>query len=122
MRAVDEVAILRLPQRQTQRVGDIAELKTHHGVFAERAVVSFELRVTGCHLRQRHIDRAGFVVVKCGMALAESAADGILAAQANRGSLKQQAPKCKGFGEHAQSMELSRKAAARLSTIFVSFG
>ncbi len=44
--AVGEVAELRFPQHQRQRVGHaVAEFEAQHGVFAERAVEDFEARL-----------------------------------------------------------------------------
>ena len=81
LRAVRKIAVLRLPQHQAQRIGHaVAELKTQHAVFAQRAIVHLELRAARRHMRQRRVNTVIFVVVIFGMAVAERASAGVLAA------------------------------------------
>jgi hypothetical protein len=48
LRAVGEIAELRFPDHQRQRIGHaVAELEAQHGVLAERAVVDVEARLVG---------------------------------------------------------------------------
>ena len=89
LRAVGEIAELRFPQRQRLRIGDaVAVLETEHAEFAERTVVDVERRLIFRHVLQRNIALAVFEIVEGEMALAEGAAAGILAAQANRNVLR----------------------------------
>ena len=100
LRAVGEIAELRLPQHQRQRVGQaVAELKPEHREFAERAVVDIEARLVGRNVLQRDIVLAHLGIVKGQVALAESAAAGILAAQPDGSSLQRQRAERQCFAE-----------------------
>ena len=81
-------------------IGDaVAVVESEHAEFAERAVVDTELRLILRHVLQRDVTLAVFEIVERKMALTECAAPGILAAQAHRDSLKNEASECDGFGE-----------------------
>ena len=98
LRAVDEIAELRLPQHQSQRIGHaVAEFKTHHRVLAERAVENIEARLVGRQVLQRNISFAGFAVVQFQVPLAESAAAAVLAAQPDRRSFQHQRAESQRF-------------------------
>ncbi len=80
--AVCEIAELRLPHHQRQRIGDaVAELESQDRKLAERAVENIESGLVRRQMLQGHILAPGLGVVKTQVALAEGAAAGILAAQ-----------------------------------------
>ena len=90
LRAVDEVAVLRLPDHQPRRLLDVvAVLETDHRVLGQRAVVDLE---GGLRLRQRlqrRVHAAGLDVVEHGVTMAERAALDVLASQADAGPVGQ---------------------------------
>ena len=91
LRAVGEIAELRLPDHQRQRVGHaVAELEPQHGVLAERAVEDVEARLVRRDVLHRDVLLAGLVIVKGQVALAEGAAPGILAAEPDGGPFQHQ--------------------------------
>ena len=85
LRAVDEIAVLRLPNHQPPRLLHVvAELEADRGVLAEGTVVDLE---RGARLReflQRNQLLAGVRVVKHRVAMAERAALDVLAGHADR--------------------------------------
>ena len=82
LRAVGEIAELRFPDHQRQRVGHaVAELEAQHGVLAERAVEHVEPPLLRRDVLHGHVALAGFEIVERQVALAERAAAGILPAQ-----------------------------------------
>ena len=100
LRAVGEIAVLRFPQHQRERIGHaVAEFETDDAVLAQRAVVDLEARLARSQMLQRRVDAAGFGVVIFGVALAEGAASGILAAQAHRRAFQNQAAERQSFGQ-----------------------
>ena len=61
LRAVGEIAELRFPQHQRQRIGHaVAELETQHGVFAQRTVEDLEARLVRRDVLQRRVLLAVF--------------------------------------------------------------
>ena len=94
LRAVGEVAELRFPDHQRQRIGHaVAEFEAQHGVFAQRAVVHVEARLVRRDVLHGDVALAGFVIVERQVALAERAAAGILAAEADGRAFEQ--PACR---------------------------
>ncbi len=77
----------------------VAELEAEHGVFAERAVEDFEAGLVGRDVLQRHVFAGGFGIVEGQVPLAESAAAGILAAEAHRRSFQHQRTEGQRFAE-----------------------
>src|SRR2546428_5954237 len=91
LRAVDEVAELRLPEDQPARVGEAhAELEAEHGVLGQHAVDDAERRLVAPDVVERDVGVAGLDVVEDGVALAEGAAARVLPAHADRDALEQQ--------------------------------
>ena len=99
LRAVDEVAVLRLPDHEPRRLLDVvAVLEPDDRVLGERAVVDLE---RGPRLRQRlqrHVHTPVGGVVEHGVAVAERAALDVFAGQPDadrrrRGSRRARAPR-----------------------------
>src|SRR5437899_4924382 len=91
LRAVDEVAELRLPEDQPARVGEAhAELEAEHGVLGQHAVDDAEGRLVAPDVVERDVLVVGVDVVEDGVALAEGAAARVLPAHADRDALEQQ--------------------------------
>src|ERR1017187_7230593 len=91
LRAVGEIAELRFPNHQRQRVRHaVAELETQHGVLAEGTVVHVETPLVRGNVLQGDIALAGFGIVERQVALAEGAAAGILAAEPYRRAFQRQ--------------------------------
>src|SRR5881296_3354815 len=91
LRAVDEVAELRLPEDQPARVGEAhAELEAEDGVLGQHAVDDAERRLVAPDVVERNVPVAGLDVVEDGVALAEGAPAGVLPAHADRDALEQQ--------------------------------
>src|SRR5205823_3550962 len=90
LRAVDEVAELRLPDDQPARVGEAhAELEAEDGVLGQHAVDDAERHLVAPDVVERNVAVAGLDVVQDGMALAEGAAARVLPAHADRDALEQ---------------------------------
>src|SRR6266849_3023626 len=78
LRAVGEVAELRLPDDQPARVGEAhAELEAEDGVLRQHAVDDAELRLPAADVVERDVVVARVHVVEDGVALAEGAAAGV---------------------------------------------
>src|SRR5436190_7525550 len=91
LRAVDEVAELRLPDDQPARVGEAhAELEAEDGVLGQHAVDDAERHLVAPDVVERNVAVAGLDVVEDGVALAEGAAAGVLPAHADRDALEQE--------------------------------
>src|ERR1035437_3673659 len=100
LRAVGEIAELRFPDDQRQRLGHrVAELEAQHGVLAERAIERVEAPLVGRDVLRGQVALAGFGIVERQMALAEGAAAGILAAEAHRGAFERQRAEGQRFAE-----------------------
>ena len=100
LRAVGEIAELRFPDHQRQRIGHaVAELEAQHGVLAERAVENVEARLVGRDVLQRDVALAGFRIVEREVALAECAAAGILAAEPHGRAFEHQGAEGQRFAE-----------------------
>ena len=100
LRAVGEIAELRFPDHQRQRLGHaVAELEAQHGVLAERAVEHVEARLVGRDVLHRHVALAGLGIVERQVALAERAAAGILAAEPHRRAFQRQRAERQRFAE-----------------------
>src|SRR5262249_21282135 len=88
LRAVGEVAELRLPEHQRMRIGEaVAVFEAEHRRFGERAVDDLERRLTLPHMIDWDVALFGFLVDEHGVALREGAAARILAGEANEGTL-----------------------------------
>src|SRR5580704_5728410 len=99
LRAVEEVAVLRLPE--VKRVGllrRVSVLESHAGILRERAVSNFERGLRFCNVLKRNPDGAGVWIVKDGVAMAKGTAFGILTREPNRRSAGQQRGECERFG------------------------
>src|SRR6266478_3652867 len=91
LRAVDEVAELRLPEDQPARVGEAhAELEAEDGVLGQHAVDDAEGLLVAPDVVEWDVLVVGVDVVEDGVALAEGAAAGVLPAHADRDALEQQ--------------------------------
>ena len=91
LRAVDEIAELRLPHHQRERIGHaIAELEAQHGVLAQRAVEDVEAGLVRRDMLQRSIFLAVFGIPEGQVPLAEGAAPGILPAEPHGRSFERQ--------------------------------
>ena len=89
--AVDEVAELRLPQHERLRaLLRVAVLEPEAGHLRQRAVVQLHRRQRPGQVLHRAVLLAGLGVVQDEVALAERAALGVLAGQADRDALGQQ--------------------------------
>jgi hypothetical protein len=85
LRAVDEVAVLRLPNHESAGfLHVVAELKADDRVFAQRTVVDFERSARLGKFLQRYQLPAGLSIVKDGMSMTEGAAFDVLARHPNR--------------------------------------
>ena len=114
LRAVGEIAELRFPDHQRQRVGHaVAEFEAQHGVLAERAVEDVEAGLVGRDVLQGNVALAGFGIVEGQVALAEGAAAGILAAQAHRRAFEHQRAEGQRFGEGPVDMRGRRPLDAQ---------
>ena len=91
LRAVHEVAELRLPQdERVGRLDAVAVLEAHARLLGERAVVQLERRVRVAQVLERAVAVAGLGVVEHGVALAERAALGVLAGEPHRHAEREQ--------------------------------
>src|ERR1035437_7193172 len=91
LRAVGEIAELRFPDDQRQRLGHgVAEFEAQHGVLAERAIEHLKAPLVGRDVLRGHVTLAGFGIVEREMALAEGAPAGILAAEAHGGAFERE--------------------------------
>src|SRR5207249_2921182 len=92
LRAVDEVAELRLPANERLGRGDrVAVLETHAGGLGERRVVDLERGRRLAQTLDRGVDLSGLGVVQYQVAVREGAALGVLAGEPDRDALDQQA-------------------------------
>ena len=91
LRAVDEVAELRLPERQRLRPGDgVAVLEAHGGVLRQQRVVDVELRLVGRQVGQRGPLGGVLAVDDRREAADEGAASRVLTGQPDRSPLHEQ--------------------------------
>ena len=85
LRAVDEVAELRLPQHERLGRGRrVAVLEADARVLRERRVVDLERRARVVEVLERRVRAAGVDVVEDGVAVRERAALGVLAGEPDR--------------------------------------
>ena len=117
LRAVVEIAVLRFPDHEAAGFLDVvAVLEAERRAFGERAVVDFVGGVRLRDRRQRRKGRAGFDIVKDGMALAKGAALGILPGHAHGGAFFEDAGEGEVFSrrplDHARVGIVQRFAAA----------
>ena len=123
LRSVGEIAELRFPDHQRQRVGHaVAEFKAQHGILAQRTVEHVEAGLLGRDMLQRHVVLAGFRIVKRQVALAKGAAAGILAAEPDRGSFQRQSAKGQRFGEGPVDIAATGDQVAALLDEAAQFG
>ena len=91
LRAVGEVAELRLPQHQRARIGQrVAVLEAQHAGLRQQRVVDLDLRLVGRDVVQRDVFVLVGLVDQHRVALAERAALAVLAGQADAAALQQQ--------------------------------
>ena len=91
LRAVGEVAELRLPAHERVAVGDrVAVLEAERRELREHGVVDHERRGVGAEVRERRVLRFGLVVDEHRVALAERAPPRVLAGEADRRALEEQ--------------------------------
>src|SRR5258708_7074884 len=96
--AVDEIAKLRLPHHERQRVCNaVTKLEAHHGVLAQQTIEDIEARLLRRDVPHGYVHFAGFVIVEFQMPLAEGTAPAILAAEPYRYSLENETTKRQGF-------------------------
>ena len=99
LRAVGEVAELRLPQRQRVRLGGgIAVFETEHGLFRQARIEHLEARLAFAEMIERRVALLGLLIEQHRMALREGAALRILAGQADRMALLEQRAEGKRLG------------------------
>ncbi len=99
LRAVGEVAELRLPHREGVRLGEaVAILKPEHGVFRQGAVDRLEMRLPLADVIQGVIAVLVLLIDEGGVPLAEGAARRVLARQADLVALGQQRAERQRFG------------------------
>ena len=91
LRAIGEIAELRLPQRQRLRLGErIAVFEAEHRLFREHRIDDLETALAVADMVERDVARLGLLVDQHGMALRERAALAVLAGQADRIALVEQ--------------------------------
>ena len=100
LRAVDEIAELRFPHHQRQRIGHaIAELKAHHGEFAQRAVKDLEIAPGPARCAGAEVAFARLVVVESRWRWLKVPRPRILAAQPHRRAFQHQAAEGQRLGK-----------------------
>ena len=100
LRAVDEVAELRLPADPRVGVGDgVAVLEAERRVLGEHGVVEHERRLAGGDVLERAVLRLVLGVDEHAVALAERPPPGVLAGESHRGALQRQRAEREGLGE-----------------------
>ncbi len=91
LRAVGEIAELRLPEAEHVRVIErVTVIETEHGRFGEQAVVNAEARLLCREMEQRHVRLAGLRVIDERRGGAERAAPAVLAGESHRRAFEQQ--------------------------------
>ena len=109
LRAVGEVAELRLPQRQCPRLGErIAILEAQHRLFREHRVDDLEVGLRRRQIVERDVAGLVTLVVEHRMALRERAALGVLAGQADRVAVEQ---------DRAEGQRLGRRPVDALAGV-----
>ena len=114
MRAVGEVAELRLPQDERVRLGErIAVFEAEHRLFRQHRIDDFVARLPVADVVQRDVARFGLLIDQHRMALRERAALAVLARQANRKALVQQRAEGERLGGRPVDplADLDRRAA-----------
>ena len=115
LRAVDEVAVLGFPDHQVPRLLHVvAELEADRRGFGERAVVDLERGPRLRQLLQRHVLDARIGVVQHRVAVAEGAALHVLAGEADRDALGEDARQRQLFGA-APSPRCARSGLASIA-------
>ena len=105
LRAVGEVAELRLPQRQRVRLGQrVAVLEAEHRLFREHRVDDLVAGLAFADVVERGVALLGLLVDQHRMALREGAALAVLAGQAHRVALDRAAMPKASASPVAQSM------------------
>ncbi len=113
--AVGEVAELRLPDHQHVRLDQrVAVVEAEHRRLGQHAVVDAEPRLVRFDVVERDVDLLGLGVEPGGVAVGEGAADAVLAAETDRGSLEQQGAEGQQLGERPvhRALALDRLADA----------
>ena len=91
LRAVDEIAELRLPDHERRRVGGrVTVFETQHRFFRKHGVGNRELRLSGAQVLQRRVALAVFLVVQHRVPMEEGAATAVLPREADRAAVLQQ--------------------------------
>ena len=91
LRAVGEIAELRLPQGQRVRLGErIAVFEAEHRLFRQHRVDDLVARLSVADMVERDVARFGLLIDQHRMALRERAALAVLAGQANRKAFVEQ--------------------------------
>src|SRR3982751_1611636 len=81
LRAIHEIAELRFPHDQGQRIGHaVTKLEAHDGVLAQQAIDSFESHLIRDKMLERNVGFTGFVIREFKMPLSKCAARNVLAA------------------------------------------
>src|SRR5690606_10256274 len=99
LRAIGEIAKLRLPQRQSPRIGKaVTILEAEHRFFRQHGIDDLIACLRGREDVQRNVAPLVALIVKHRMALAEGAALRILARKPDRVALEQDRPEGQRFG------------------------
>ena len=116
--AVPEVAELRLPHHQ-RVLGDhrVAVLEAEGGVLRQQRVVDPELALVGAEVGERRVLVAVGVVDEHGVAVAEGAAAGVLAGDADVGALEQQRAVGHRLGQRPVDLAVGPQLVARLELL-----
>src|SRR5690606_30940983 len=100
LRAVDEIAELRLPLAEHLRVIErVAVVEAEYGGLGQQRVVHAEFRLAGRDTFEGHVTFARLRIIEHRVALAERAAAAILAAEPDRRALDQQGAPGERLGE-----------------------
>ncbi len=117
LRAVGEIAELRLPQRQRVGLGQrIAVFEAEHGLFRQHRVDDLVARLLAAEMVERGVALLGLLVDQHRMALREGAALAVLAGQAHRmPSVQQRCRRPAPRRSPSRCPRRSRSPCARLS-------
>ena len=120
---VEEVAELRLPGHETLGVVEaVAVLEAEHAGFGERAVEDLDAGLVGGEVLQRRVGAAIFHVVEHGVAVAERAAGGVLAGEADAKALGRQGGEGQGLAGGPIERALAAGHLARRSMKLLELG
>ena len=117
LRAVGEVAELRLPHHQRLRVGEaVAVLEAEHRRLRQRAVDDLERRLALADVVERDVALLGLLIDQHGVALGERAAAAVLAGQPDMRALGAQRAERQRLGGRPVDALRRLSIAARLAS------